>query len=163
MAKSCVRLRVTLWILNDCVGFSDVSGTSTTSKDWPWLRINRQTETWLTQEEASPHTLAWSNLHKSLLRLICDYSPDQTQRWQCEQAYIWCCCERRIIISQYSTVVWCGGDIFSGGTVYDVIKKESCVHANTDTHAFKKVCYLANMETVAIVKIDKFNNNVSFS
>ena len=32
MAESCVRLRMILWI-KYCVGFSDVSGTSTTSKD----------------------------------------------------------------------------------------------------------------------------------
>ena len=37
-----------LRILNDCVGFSDVSGTSTTRRDRPWLRMN-----WRSQEEAS--------------------------------------------------------------------------------------------------------------
>ena len=34
--------------LNDCFGFSDVSGTSTTRRERPWLRMN-----WCSQEEAS--------------------------------------------------------------------------------------------------------------
>jgi hypothetical protein len=33
-AKSCVRLRMILWIWKDCVGLSDVSGFSTSTSDW---------------------------------------------------------------------------------------------------------------------------------
>ena len=40
--------RVILCILNHCVVFSDVSGTSTTRRDRPWLRMN-----WRSQEVAS--------------------------------------------------------------------------------------------------------------
>ena len=41
----CSRLeyiieRMIVWILNDCVGFSDVSGISAACRDWPWLRMN---------------------------------------------------------------------------------------------------------------------------
>ena len=32
-AKSCVRLRMILWISNDCVGFSDVSCSSTSTSE----------------------------------------------------------------------------------------------------------------------------------
>ena len=36
-AKSCVRLQTISWISNDCVGFSDVSGSSTSTTIWSRL------------------------------------------------------------------------------------------------------------------------------
>ena len=70
-ANGCVRLRVIFWTLNNGVGFSDVSGTSTANKEsqW-WLRMYwRQKANWV--ESSGVHTKSvWTRLFGLVHRLF---------------------------------------------------------------------------------------------
>ena len=63
-----------LWILNYCIGLSDISGTSPTCRDWPWLRMNCRS-----QEEAS---LKLRRPREQATKLFIDVNTAQQNRWK---------------------------------------------------------------------------------